>query len=306
LITGATGFVGTNLIKRLLLDGYSGSDLVLLVSSARGETAAQFAGQGIRLLEHRGYSYAADELRQLLRDGERMDTVIHLGAVTPKGLPEDDAADYGENVRTTQHLVRTLPDKPGRFLFGSSVSAYHEGDASADAKYGSSKRKCEEWLAGALPDSDLWLLRFGPVYGPGEENYRKIVGSFFRQAMNNEDIRLRGDGSSLRRMVYVDDLCGELIRILKLPTGADAASGEQQPDATEPLHGTRVHRIDLVNGEAVSIRQIAEYVVSITGSSSRIYTETAPAADIPQEITSIPATYRDGMRKFYEYLVNKK
>jgi UDP-glucose 4-epimerase len=296
LITGATGFVGSNLIQKLLQKGFLPQDIILLVGSA----AEQWKKQGFRLLKHCGYTYAAEELQKILSDEEIIDTVIHLGAATPKGVKADETTDFNENLRTTQHLVRTLPNRPKLFLFGSSVSVNQAEEPTVDGRYGRSKRDCEEWLTGELSDSALWILRFGPVYGPGEERYRKIVGTFLRQAMNNETIHLKGDGSSLRRMVYVGDLCEEICRIVSC--SSDNRSYENSCGCP------RI--VDITNPEAISIRQIAELAIAVTGSTSQICTETA--GDITESIAEsgdadgLPTSYREGIQKLYEWFCKNK
>jgi UDP-glucose 4-epimerase len=300
LITGATGFVGSNLIQKLLQEGFLPGDIILLVGSAAGAAAEQWKKQGFRLLEHRGYTYAPEDLQKLLSDEEIIDTVIHLGAATPKGVKADETTDFNENIRTTQHLVRTLPNMPKRFLFGSSVSVSHAAEPTVDGRYGRSKRDCEEWLTGELSGCALWILRFGPVYGPGEERYRKIAGTFLRQAMNNETIHLKGDGSSLRRMVYVGDLCEEICRIVSC--GRENRSSKDSCGCP--------HIVDITNPEAISIRQIAEFAVAVTGSTSRIYTETA--GNITESIAEfgdadgMPTSYREGIQKLYEWFCKHK
>lgn len=279
----------------MLKSGYESKDLILVVSKA--DQALQTAG--FRLLLHKNYTYSLQELKALLQPKERIDTVIHLGALTPKGNGSDEHADYGENVRTTKHLLATLPAAPECFLFGSSVSVYNMDESTADGRYGASKRACEELLKKSLQDTRLWLLRFGPVYGPGEEAYQKIAGTFLKRAMAGEDIYLRGDGSAVRYMVYVDDLCREILRLLK--------------QAPKPEGGC--HTLDIVNKTPVTIRQLAEYAVEITGSNSCIRTEEQKprTKTLPTEkaesgdgggavAENTETSYREGMQQLYHYL----
>jgi len=172
-------------------------------------------------------------------------------------------------------------------------------ESTADGRYGASKRACEEILKKNLPDTELWLLRFGPIYGPGEEAYQKIAGTFLKKAMAGEDIYLRGDGSAVRHMVYVDDLCREIIRILKQAPKPDSGS----------------HTLDIVNETPVTIRELADFAVEITQSSSKIHTETQAVkrSALPQTETALKdneeksaertrISYREGIQQLYHYL----
>lgn len=296
LITGATGFVGKNFIRMMLKSGYESKDMILVVS--KPDQALETAG--FRLLVHKNYTYSSEALKALLKPAERIDTVIHLGALTPKGTGSDETADYEENVRTTKHLLETLPGDLDRFLFGSSVSVYNMDASTADGRYGASKRACEEILKKNLPDTELWLLRFGPIYGPGEEAYQKIAGTFLKKAMAGEDIYLRGDGSAVRHMVYVDDLCREIIRILKQAPKPDSGS----------------HTLDIVNETPVTIRELADWAVEMTGSNSQIILELKKddKAHKQQQCNMITkyaqsiyflkkkTSYREGMQQLYHYL----
>lgn len=257
LITGATGFIGNNLIRCMLEWGYHSSDIILLI----GKEDKQLSDAGYRILLHRNYSYATDELRSLLHPGEQIDAVIHLGAATPKGMRQDEEIDFEENVRTTEHLLNTLPNIPGAFILGSSVSVYNTDISTPDGRYGKSKLACEQLLTDSLLKTRLWIMRFGPVYGPGEETYQKIAGSFLKKAMAGEDIMLRGDGSAVRNMVYVGDLCKRILKPLERMAPRDSVKAQE------------LHVSDIVNEESITILQLACCAARIAGSTSRIFTE---------------------------------
>lgn len=296
LITGATGFVGKNFIRMMLAEGYESKEMILAVSKAD----SALVKAGFRLLLHKNYTYSSGELMELLQPEESIDTVIHLGALTPKGNGSDETADYGENIRTTKHLLTTLPAAPRRFLFGSSVSVYNTDESTADGRYGASKRACENLLKEQLLNTELWLLRFGPIYGPGEEAYQKIAGTFLKKAMAGENIYLKGDGSAVRHMVYVDDVCVAIIRILK-----------ESPN----IEGS-CHILDIVNETPVTIRQLADWAVKMAGSDSQIIVETENDDQThrqePSNMTTKYAqciysgekmtSYREGMQQLYHHL----
>lgn len=287
LITGATGFVGKNLIRMMLAQGYSNKELILAMS----KFGKEYADAGFRVLVHRNYTYTSEELQKLLMPGECIDAVIHLGATTPKGSEKDEEADYGENVRTTEHLINELPNVPKSFIFGSSVSIYNTDLGTADGRYGASKRQCEQLLQSRLQNTDLWILRFGPIYGPGEESYHKIAGTFLKKAMSGEDIMLKGDGSAVRHMVYIDDLCRKVLLTL----------------AKEQKEEPQVHILDIVNQEPITILQLATYAVQIAGGNSVIRMEEEPMTKSQTRseeylVKKGDTSYWEGMQRLYSYL----
>jgi UDP-glucuronate decarboxylase len=88
----------------------------------------------------------------------------------------------------------------------------------------------------------------------------RVVSNFIRQALAGEDITIFGDGSQTRSFCYRDDLVEGIIRAM---------------NATESLVGP----LNLGNPGEFTIRQLAELVLELTGSSSQIIYEPLPADD---------------------------
>lgn len=169
LLTGGSGFIGSNLIPRLA----AGHDVVS-ISRAAGKPAA------VPLRQLKGLFHSFEDLRQL--DGLRIDTLVHLGAVTG-GCSEEDG--LAVNVAGTRRLVRYLLDRGcRRFILASSIAACGSLTASGEPfrplglpiaddhpfigrdAYGLSKAMMEEvarCFSRAVPDSDFTCLRFGAV-----------------------------------------------------------------------------------------------------------------------------------------------
>lgn len=276
LITGATGFVGKRLLLMLEKRGYCRDNIYLLTNSEI---------EGYTCVLHEGYRYAEESLQ-----GKQIDAVIHLGATTPKGKEQQGMKSYLENIRTTQHLINNLPNFPKTFVFGSSVSVYEEDD------YGLSKLVCERLLSQWAEENKvcMQILRFGPIYGPGEETYNKLAGTFLKKAMNNEDIHIFSDGTELRNMIFVDDICAMIITALEMK---------------ESL-GT----IDIVNDEMISIKRVAELAIEVSGSTSNIVYENRgrlrednfDSAEMRQKLGVCSFTYEQGITELYQYLIRKQ
>ena len=99
-------------------------------------------------------------------------------------------------------------------------------------------------------------------------NDGRVVSNFIVQALRNEDITLYGDGSQTRAFCFVDDLIEGFIRLM--------ATG---PEITGP--------INIGNPHEIPVRELAERVIRITGSSSRLVHRPLPQDDPLQRCPDI-------------------
>jgi UDP-glucuronate decarboxylase len=124
-------------------------------------------------------------------------------------------------------------------------------------------------------------------------NDGRVVSTFILQALRNEPITLFGEGSQTRSFCFVDDLIDGLMRLMASPD-----------DFTGP--------VNLGNPEELSMVQLAERIIALTGSKSRLEHRPLPADDPTQRQPDIglarsslrwePSTPLDaGLRKTIEY-----
>jgi UDP-glucuronate decarboxylase len=91
-------------------------------------------------------------------------------------------------------------------------------------------------------------------------NDGRVVSNFIVQALKNEDITLYGDGLQTRSFCYVDDMIGALVKLM------DSAAGFTGP-------------VNLGNPAEVTMLQLAEKILSLTGSRSKLAFKPLPADD---------------------------
>ena len=109
------------------------------------------------------------------------------------------------------------------------------------------------------------LIRIFNTYGPRMHPYDgRVVSNFIRQALQGEDITLFGDGSQSRSFCYVDDLIQGITRMMRAP---DTLTGP----------------VNLGNPVEFTIRELAELVVELTGSSSKVIQSRERPADDPSQ-----------------------
>jgi UDP-glucuronate decarboxylase len=164
-------------------------------------------------------------------------------------------------------------------------SCYDEGKRCAETLFFDYRRQHR------LP---IKVARIFNTYGPSmHPNDGRVVSNFIMQALRNEDITVYGDGNQTRSFCYVDDLVDGLIRLMGTPD-----------DVTGP--------VNLGNPSEFTIRELAESVIGLTGSSSKIVYRPLPEDDPKQRCPDISLAkellaweprvqLQDGLMKTIEY-----
>jgi UDP-glucuronate decarboxylase len=164
-------------------------------------------------------------------------------------------------------------------------SCYDEGKRCAETLFFDYRRQHK------LP---IKVARIFNTYGPGMHPADgRVVSNFVIQALRNEDITVYGEGQQTRSFCYVDDLVEGLLRLMETP---DSVTGP----------------VNLGNPVEFTIRQLAEQVIELTGSSSKIVFHPLPQDDPKQRRPDIglaqsllawqpKVQLRDGLKKTIAY-----
>ena len=143
-------------------------------------------------------------------------------------------------------------------------------------------------------DVDIKVIRIFNTYGPKmNQNDGRVVSNFIVQALKGEDITIYGDGSQTRSFCYVDDMIEGMIRMMNSRDGF-----------TGP--------VNLGNPGEFTMKQLADIVIELTHSSSKIVymplpsddpTQRKPIIDLAQKELSWQPTIKleDGLKKTIEY-----
>jgi UDP-glucose 4-epimerase len=206
VVTGALGFVGSNLVDRLIELGHKVYGIDNLSSlSATLQNANPKA-------EYELQSFIGSSTLE-----KDFDVVFHLAAdarIQPSF--ENPSATFYNNAYGVAYVAEAALKKRAKMIFSSTSSSLH-GDYVSP--YTLSKRSGEEYLKmmSKCFDLDCASARFFNVYGPREPwkgDWATVVRKFQRQWQNEEPMSVVGDGTQSRDFTHVSDICNGLIAIL--------------------------------------------------------------------------------------------
>lgn len=207
VVTGALGFVGSNLVDLLVSEGHEvhGIDNLSSLSSTIANT-------------NPGANYNIGNCVEPTVWPDEIDIIFHLAAdarIQPSF--ENPFGTYENNVIGLAYAADVAMRNNAKLVFSSTSSSLH-GDYVSP--YTQSKRASEEYLKMMANcfDLDCSSARFFNVYGPREPiagDYATVVAKFGRQYREGEPMTVVGDGSQSRDFTHVADICRGLLAITK-------------------------------------------------------------------------------------------
>ncbi len=217
IITGAEGFIATNLI--LKLSNIKEFNLIGVDSSIAKSNNKYFTSKKIQ--HNRIDIVSSNYLFDLIKGA---DLVIHLAA---KGNVvesiKDPIGNFNSNVYSTLILLETMRKAGVRNIVFSSTGGALMGNTSPPVNekslpapispYGASKLCCEGYLSCYANSFNInsITLRFGNVYGKYSSHKQGVINKWIRQSIMNEKIEIYGNGNATRDYIHVDDICDGII-----------------------------------------------------------------------------------------------
>ncbi len=267
VVTGGAGFLGSHLCDFLLERGYR---VVCIDNLDTGSL------QNVEHVESEAFSFVNQDVTRPIELDEPVDVVFHLASpaspIDYLRLPLHTlkVGSYG-----THNALGLAKFKRARFLLASTSEVY--GDPLVHPQpesywgnvnpigprgvYDEAKRYAEALTMAYHRQQgvDTCIVRIFNTYGPRMRPHDgRAIPTFLRQALENKPLTVFGDGSQTRSFCYVDDL----IRGLHLL----AQSGEHLP-------------VNVGNPNEMTLLELAEAVIRVTGSQSEIVYEALPIDD---------------------------
>jgi len=217
-VSGGAGFIGSNIVDRLIADG---ADVLVIDDLSNGSpgnlTDALAAGARLEQLDVRDRTRLQDALVAF-----RPTTVFHLAAqIDVRASMADPAHDAAVNVLGSVNVFaaalaagarRVVNTSTGGAIYGSTehIPTPETEPAAPLSAYGLSKRTAEEYGAWfrAAHGLDVVTLRYGNVYGPRQDpsGDAGVIARFCDRVLSKEAPLVFGDGSQTRDYVYVGDI----------------------------------------------------------------------------------------------------
>lgn len=235
-VTGATGIVGSWLVKELLARS---AEVVALVLDSDPQTELYRSGSinRVHVVNGRLEDFATVE-RAIV--GHSVDTVLHLGAQAIVDVARmSPLATFETNVRGTWNVLevcRQHDDLVERVVIASSDKAYgdHETlpyteDMALRPNYPYEVSKsCADLIARSYYQTyrlPVGVARCGNIYGGGDLNWTRIVPSTIRSLYHEQPPLLRSDGNFIRDYIYVKDAVGAYMALAER-LDSDTVRGE--------------------------------------------------------------------------------
>ncbi|MBN6149442.1 SDR family oxidoreductase [Xanthomonas sp. AmX2] len=268
LVAGGAGFVGAHLCQRLLAEGYDVTALDNLVTGSLSNLGELLGQPRFHFVQHdvcEPYHGQADLVFNLACCA----SPVHYQARPLKTLQTclDGAVNMLEVARlndatifqaSTSEIYGEPEVHPQREDYRGAVSTigpracYDEGKRCAEAAFFDYHR---------LYGTDIKVGRIFNTYGPRmRTDDGRVVSNLIVQALRGEPLTLYGDGSQTRSFCYVSDLVEGIMRLMASPRGW-----------TGP--------VNLGNPHEITVAELAERVLALTGSSSRIVRRPVPKDD---------------------------
>lgn len=301
LVTGGAGFLGSHLCEHLLAQGHEVLCVDNFFTSSRRNVEHLLSGARFELMRHDvtiPLHVEVDEIYNLAcpaspihyqHDPVQTTKTSVIGAINMLGLAKRLKAKILQ--ASTSEVYGDPAVSPQSETYWGNVnpiglrSCYDEGKRCAETLF------FDYWRQHKIP---IKLIRIFNTYGPRmHPNDGRVVSNFVIQALKGQDITLYGDGNQSRSFCYVDDMVDAMPRMMN--TNIDV-----------------IGPINIGNPVEFTIRQLADLVIALTNSRSKITFAPLPTDDPKQRKPDISLArsilnweptiqLKDGLKRTIEY-----
>ena len=305
VITGGSGFLGSHLCDKLINEGMSVICIDNLLTGSLDNIQHLFGNPNFRFINH--------DVTNFIHVPGKVDYILHFASpASPIDYHQLPIQTLKVGSLGTHKALGLAKEKGARFLLASTSEVYGDplehpqketywgnvNPIGPRGVYDEAKRFAEALTMAyqRYHNLETRIVRIFNTFGTRMRlNDGRAIPAFFSQALNNEPITVFGDGTQTRSFIYIDDEVDGIYRLL--------LSDENEP-------------VNIGNPDEITVKQIAEEIIQITNSSSKIIYNPLPVDD-PQvrqpDISKAkhvlgwePKVQRiDGLKKTMEYFRNK-
>jgi len=270
VVTGAAGFIGSHLAETLLDRGFT---VIGIDNLLTGDTS------NISHLANRDFTFIKHDVTNYIYIDGQVDFVLHWASpASPIDYLELPIPTLKVGALGTHKALGLAKAKRARFVLASTSEVYGDplehpqketywgnvNPIGPRGVYDEAKRFAEAMTMAyhRYHGVDTKIVRIFNTYGPRMRvNDGRAVPAFMSQALRNEDVTVFGDGSQTRSFTYISDLVDGIVRLML-------------SDTNDP--------VNVGNPVEMTIRQIAETIIRMTGATSRIIDKPLPTDDPKQ------------------------
>lgn len=304
LVSGGAGFIGSHLYTRLVNEGHDVICLDNFFTGSKDNIKHLMGNHHFEVVRHDvtyPYSAEVDEIYNLAcpaspihyqHDPIQTAKTSVMGAINMLGLAMRLDAKILQASTSEVYGDPIIHPQPESYWGNVNPvgyrSCYDEGKRCAETLFMDYYRQNQ---------TRIKIIRIFNTYGPRMlPNDGRVVSNFIIQALNNEDITIYGDGKQTRSFQYIDDLIEGMVRMM-----------DTEDDFTGP--------INIGNPNEFPVLELAERVIRMTGSTSKIVFKPLPTDDPKQRQPDIKLAkeklgwqptveLEDGLKRMIEYLKN--
>ena len=272
VITGGAGFLGSHLCDHLLADGHE----VLCLDNLSTGSIHNIS----HLMGHERFRFFKHDVTEYIFISQPVDAVMHFASpASPRDYLELPIQTLKVGALGTHKTLGLAKKEHARFLMASTSETY--GDPLVNPQpenywgnvnpigvrgvYDEAKRFAEALVMAyhRYHGVDTRIARIFNTYGPRMRPHDgRVVSNFIVQALRGESLTVYGKGNQTRSFCFVEDEIAGLVQLLMAQNAED------------------VHLpVNIGNPQELTVLEIAEKIISLTGSSSRIVHEPLPEDD---------------------------
>lgn len=307
LVTGAAGFIGSNLSKRFLEEGHEviGIDNFITGSKSNIDELKR---------NPRFYFEEYDVIKPVTFIEGKLDWIMHLASpASPPKYMENSIETLRVNSEGTMNLLLLCKEKGAKFFFSSTSEIYGDtticpqpesyfGNVNSYGErscYDEAKRYAEAMIFSMHKKYKIpvRVVRIFNTYGPGMDLYDgRVITSFIQKILDEQPLTIFGDGQQTRSFMYIDDLIEGIIRLMKV-------------DYNQP--------VNLGNEEEHKIIELIDMLQNISGKKFTVKYMTLPQDDPKRRNPEITVAKKilnwtpninleQGLKLTYNYFIEKR